>query len=107
MFQITGLAANGFEALEMYRQCQPDLVLMDVSMPMLSGTDAAQMILQEWPDAHVVMMAVMNDDHNLLEAIRLGACGYVLKDATRQQLQHLLLGYAAGDRRRQGPKQTD
>jgi two-component system, NarL family, response regulator DegU len=99
-FKVTGLAGNGAEAVEMYRECRPDIVLMDVDMPVMTGAEATQQILQEFPGARIVMMSVTTDDLKLLEAIQSGACGYVLKDVSCHQLQHLLMGWAAREKRR-------
>lgn len=93
-FNVIGAASNGSAALELYREYQPDIVLMDVDMPCVAGSEAAGRILQEYPDARIVMMTVAYDDPKLLKAIAAGACGYVLKEMPGWQLQHLLLGWA-------------
>jgi DNA-binding NarL/FixJ family response regulator len=98
-YKIIGPAGNGAEAMEMYRRNRPDLVLMDVDMPVMAGAEATEMILQEFPEARIVMMSVTRDDPTLLEAIQAGACGYILKEVFSQQLQHLLQGWAAGEKR--------
>ena len=98
-FQVCGVAANGLEALQMYRAQQPDIVLMDVSMPTLNGAEATRLILEGYPSARIVMLAISTHDPGLLRAIEFGACGYTLKDVSAGQLHHLLRGWAAGENR--------
>lgn len=98
-YSVVGQASSGAEALEMYREYRPDLVLMDVDMPVMAGAEATEMILHEFPEARIVMMSVSRDDPKLLEAIQAGACGYILKEVFSQQLQHLLRGWSAGEKR--------
>jgi DNA-binding NarL/FixJ family response regulator len=96
-FRVCGVAANGREALEMYHKLQPDIVLMDVNMPVMDGAEATRLILEEFPKARVVMLAISNHDPELLEAIEFGACGYTLKDINARQLHILLRGWVASE----------
>ena len=105
-FQISGVASNGLEALKLYRQFRPDIVLMDVHMPIMSGAEATCLILEEFPSARIVILAISNHDPELFAALEFGACGYALKEVTAQQLHHLLRGWAARDNRYKEEKPT-
>ncbi len=79
-------AQNGREALELCRQLRPDLVLMDVRMPKMDGLEATRAIKDELPTTSVLMVTSNESPEYLLDAIRAGAAGYVLKEATRSEL---------------------
>jgi DNA-binding NarL/FixJ family response regulator len=83
--EVIGEAVNGREALELCRYLSPDLVLMDVRMLKMDGLAATRVIEEECPATSVQMMLVYENTDYLLEAIKAGAAGYVLKDATKQQ----------------------
>lgn len=83
---IVGTAANGLEALEKASALSPDLVLMDVSMPILNGLEATKRFRQEQPDIKVLMLSMHNDKEYILSLIRAGANGYVLKDVSSEEL---------------------
>ncbi|TCJ20314.1 response regulator transcription factor [Rubrobacter taiwanensis] len=84
--EIAGEASNGLEALHLCRRVRPDLVLMDVRMPELDGLAATRSIKRRFPDISVLMLTMYENQDYLLEAIRAGAAGYVLKDAPQQHL---------------------
>ncbi len=84
--EVIAEAANGREALELCRSLSPDLVLMDVRMPEMDGLAATRAIKGEFPTTIVLMVMTHDNPDYLLEAIKAGAAGYVLKDATTQQL---------------------
>jgi two-component system response regulator DegU len=77
---------NGREALELCRELCPDLVLMDVRMPQMDGLEATWAIKREYPATSVLMVTTHESPEYLLDAIRAGAAGYVLKEATKHQL---------------------
>jgi len=81
--EIVGEATTGREALEVCRQLQPDLVLMDVRMPDMDGLVAAESIKEEWPRISVLAITLSEDPDYLLRALKAGVAGYVLKDASR------------------------
>src|SRR3712207_4093820 len=81
---VVGEAENGQEALELCRSHAPDLILMDVRMPMMDGLEATRAIKQELPKVSILIVTTHESQEYLLEAIRAGAAGYVLKEATKQ-----------------------
>ena len=83
---VVGEAANGREALALCRRARPDLVLMDVRMPEMDGLAATREIKRRFNEVSVLILTTYENEDYLLEAIRAGAAGYVLKDATEQQL---------------------
>jgi len=97
--EVVGEASDGVQAIEMVRDLRPDLVLMDIQMPRMSGLEATVRIKEEFPDTHVVMLTVSDADDDLFEAIKNGASGYLPKNikAVRffEQLRGVLRGEAA------------
>ncbi len=84
--EVIGEAENGREAVELCRRLRPDLVLMDVRMPQMDGLEATREIKREHPQTIVLMVTTHENPDYLLDAIKAGAAGYVLKDATKQRL---------------------
>lgn len=78
---LCGEAANGSEGVTAYERLRPDVVLMDLQMPVLSGIDAIQRICDRWPEACVVAMTTFGTQEFVIAALRAGASGYLLKDA--------------------------
>lgn len=74
-FEIIGEAGDGMEGIKQAARLQPDVVLLDLHMPGLSGRETAQLIAQESPKAHVLMLTVSEEADDLLAALRAGACG--------------------------------
>lgn len=85
-FQVVGEAADGREAQELCRRVRPDLVLMDVRMPQMDGLAATRSMKQRFPEVSVLILTMHENQDYLLEAIKAGAAGYVLKDAPQQEL---------------------
>jgi DNA-binding NarL/FixJ family response regulator len=84
--EVVGEATDGREALQMCRSLKPDLVLMDVRMPKSDGLEATRAIKEEMPKVSVMMVTMHEDPEYLLEAIRAGVEGYILKDAGGERL---------------------
>jgi len=78
--QVVAEAANGEEALEKYRELRPDIVLMDLSMPVMDGLSATRAILEEFPDAKVIVLTTYDGDEDIHRALDAGAMGYLVKD---------------------------
>src|SRR5919204_1166892 len=84
--QVVGEAADGAEALEVVRQVTPDVVLMDLNMPGMSGVEATQRIAHIAPMTRVVVLTISDDDNDVMDAVLAGACGYLLKDSSIHEL---------------------
>jgi DNA-binding NarL/FixJ family response regulator len=85
-FEVVGEASNGREVLEMVARLRPNLVLLDIQMPELDGVATAQQLAQRHPEVKIVMLTMYRQDRHLIEAIRAGARGYLLKDADADEL---------------------
>jgi DNA-binding NarL/FixJ family response regulator len=96
-FEVVGEATDGEEALVATRRLRPDLILMDVGMPVCDGMEATERIKAEFPDATIVMLTVCDADEKLFEAICQGAQGYLLKSVGRQEMFDLLRGAVEGE----------
>jgi DNA-binding NarL/FixJ family response regulator len=96
-FEVVGEARNGQEAVELARELLPDIVLMDISMPVLDGLQATRQITGELPSVQVVMLTMSDDEENLFAAIQSGARGYVLKDIPSTGLHKKLSGVLRGE----------
>ena len=89
-FSVIGEAENGLDGVEQARALQPDLVVMDVDMPVMNGVEAVRLIREQLPVTKVVMLTVSEDEDDLFDAIRYGAHGYLLKDLRPEQLYDML-----------------
>jgi DNA-binding NarL/FixJ family response regulator len=96
-FDIVGEASGGHEAIERARELQPDVVLLDLSMPDLDGLSALPLLRTAAPDCEVVVLTASGDEANLLAAIRGGAAGYLLKTEPPERLVDFLHGAARGE----------
>jgi DNA-binding NarL/FixJ family response regulator len=86
-FEVVGEAEDGREAVEICSRLQPDLVLMDVRMPKMDGLAATRMIKQGHPEASILMVTMQENPRYLLEAVKAGAAGYVLKGSPNSQIK--------------------
>ncbi|RPF53294.1 response regulator transcription factor [Aquisalibacillus elongatus] len=84
--QVIGEAQNGREAIEWCEKQWFDIAILDIRMPEMDGLQAAKEIRSRWPDMKVLMLTTFNDDEYALEALRIGAHGYILKDADAESL---------------------
>ena len=96
-FDIVGEAGDGMEGVKRAAQLKPDVVLLDLHMPGLSGREAAQLISRETPDSHVLMLTVSEEAEDLLETLRAGACGYLLKNIETDTLVSAIRTAAHGE----------
>lgn len=95
--EIVGQASNGLEAIELTRRLGPELVLMDIGMAPVNGLEATSVIKTEHPEVKVMIVTVSEDDHDLFEAIKSGAEGYILKGMSEDELGWTLERIASGE----------
>jgi two-component system nitrate/nitrite response regulator NarL len=95
--EVIGEAADGREAVEKARSLRPDLVLMDIHMPVCDGIQATRLIKAEHPEIKVVALTVSEEDDDLFQAISSGAEGYLLKNLYPEELFQLIRGATAGE----------
>ncbi len=95
--QVLGEAGDGLEAVVKARQLKPDLVLLDIQMPVCDGIEAARQIKNELPDVTIVMLTVRDDDKQLFEAIKNGAQGYLLKNIRSKEMLEMLRSAMRGE----------
>ena len=93
--EVVGEAASGAEAVQLVRELAPDVVVMDLNMPGMGGIDATRHITSIAPLARVVMLTISDQDSDVMDAIFAGACGYLLKDSS---IQDLMAGIQAASR---------
>ena len=96
-FEVVGEAADGREAVEIARELKPDVIVMDVSMPVMDGLEATRRIKAEIPDAKIVIMTVSNGQTHLLEALESGAQGYLPQKIEPPALYETLRGMVRGE----------
>jgi len=96
-FDVVGQAGDGRQAVDLVVELKPDLVLLDITMPHMGGLEALRRIRERAPDVHAVMLTVSDDDADLLEAMRSGASGYLLKNLKSEEFLELLDGLARGE----------
>jgi DNA-binding NarL/FixJ family response regulator len=94
--EVVGLAANGQQALDQLPEARPDLVLMDLKMPVLNGVQATRRLRQKYPHIRVLVLTTYAADDWVLDAISAGAAGYLLKDTRRAELLDAIKGTALG-----------
>lgn len=95
-FIVEGIAADGTEAVELVKTIKPDIVVLDVRMPVMDGVEAAQIISRRFPEVKIVMLTTFPDDTYVHEALKCGAHGYLLKDISIDLLVKSLESVAAG-----------
>ncbi len=91
-----GEAGDGQAALELFPRLAPDVVLMDIRMPVLNGVEATRRLREQWPAAAIIILTTFDDDANVFEALRAGARGYLLKDVSGADLAAAVRTVAGG-----------
>jgi len=91
---VVAEASNGKEAVELYKKCEPDLVTMDITMPLMTGIDAVKKIMCEYPDANIIMISALDQKHMVFKALECGAKHYIVKPfkvaAVLKAIEHVL-----------------
>ena len=96
-FQVAGEASNGREALQVIETAHPDVVLLDINMPVMNGIEALTAIRKTNPSQRVLMLTISQNDEDLVAAIVAGANGYVLKNTEPESLRNIISQVAAGN----------
>jgi len=94
--QVVGLASHGAEALDLVPQTRPDIVLMDLQMPIMNGVRATQRLRSDFPNLYVLVLTTYAENQWVLDAVRAGATGYLLKDTRRDELLAAIKGTVQG-----------
>ncbi len=94
--EVVGVAANGAEVVEVAGELAPDVVLMDLNMPIKNGVQATRELAAAHPDIKVLVLTTYDAEEWVVDAVRAGAAGYMLKDAPREQLVAAIKGTASG-----------
>jgi DNA-binding NarL/FixJ family response regulator len=84
--QVVGFAENGQAAVDQVQSLQPDVVLMDIRMPVMNGIEATRLIAEQFPDVKVLMLSTFDEDRDIAQSVRAGAKGYLLKDMPALEL---------------------
>lgn len=95
--QIVGEASDGFEALQRVRQLRPDVVLMDVHMPVVDGIIVTRQIVSEFPSIAIIMLTIYQQNEQIVQALRNGAKGYLLKSASAREVADAIRAVHHGD----------
>ena len=95
-FEVAGEAEDGARALEYYQQLQPDVVLMDIRMPVMDGVEATRRLREFDPNTKVIILTTFDDNEYIFEGLRAGALGYLLKDVSGEELADAIRKVAAG-----------
>ena len=96
-FEVVGEAGDGQEAVRLARELHPDLVLMDVTMPVLDGIGATRQVRACSPESRIVILTMHGEEDVVDKALRAGAVAYLVKDCTTEQVAETLAQVAAGD----------
>jgi len=94
---VVGETGDGREALHFIERDQPDVVLMDISMPGLNGLEAAAQVVNEYPNVRVIILSMHADEEYVLQALRAGAAGYLLKDSDAAELELAITAVVRGE----------
>ncbi|MCB8976513.1 MAG: response regulator transcription factor [Ardenticatenaceae bacterium] len=93
---VVGEVSNGQEAVQIYPDLQPNVVLMDIRMPVMNGVEATERLCQDWPDAKIIILTTFDDDAYVFDGIRAGAKGYLLKDVSGEELATAVRAVSSG-----------
>lgn len=94
--EIVNIAANGQEAIELCQREQPDVILMDIQMPVMNGIESTKRIKEQWPTVQIMMLTTFQDEKNIRHALKAGAEGYILKSASIENMAHQIRALNTG-----------
>ena len=97
--EVVAEGVNGAQAVELYRRHQPDVLLTDLRMPLMSGVEAIGVIRREWPGARIIVLTAFDGDEDIYRSLQAGAQGYLLKDMFFEELESAIRTVHAGGRR--------
>lgn len=89
-FQVIGLATDGQEAVDLFQKTKPDLLLLDINMPVKTGEVALKEILSQNPDANIIMLTSVADTETVMECINMGAANYIRKDTPLKEIVNIV-----------------
>jgi DNA-binding NarL/FixJ family response regulator len=95
--EVVGQAENGNEAVELCRELNPDIAILDIAMPEMNGTIATRLIGEVCPDTRVIIMSMHFEEDTIVEALRSGASGYIFKGDDLNELTNAILAVGRGD----------
>lgn len=95
--EVVGVATNGDEAIALATSLQPDVILMDIRMPGVSGIEATRQIVATSPHIRILVVTMFEDDHSVFTALRAGARGYILKDADEEEILRAIRAVGRGE----------
>jgi DNA-binding NarL/FixJ family response regulator len=95
--RLVGEANTGDEAVRLAEELQPDVIIMDLTMPGLNGVEATRQILARRPETRILVLSMFDDSASVLTAVRAGACGYLVKGADREEVLRAVFAAAAGE----------
>jgi DNA-binding NarL/FixJ family response regulator len=95
--EVVGEVANGEEALRMTAALHPDIVLMDLRMPILDGVSTTRLLTTQYPDVRVIVLTTFDDDESVFDGLRAGAVGFLLKDVSSERLFEAIRAAARGE----------
>jgi DNA-binding NarL/FixJ family response regulator len=95
--EVVGHALDGLDAYALARELRPHLIVMDVNMPVCDGLEATRLIRNEWSEARILILTVHDEDEKLFEAVKSGACGYILKSTSSTEFLRAVRSALAGE----------
>lgn len=95
-FEVVNTAGNGQAAIEICQLEQPDVILMDIQMPVMDGIECLKRIKQQWPSIQIMMLTTFRDEHNIRMALKAGAEGYLLKSTSIENMAQQIRALKAG-----------
>jgi len=95
--RVVGEAVDGLEAIQMCKELSPDIILLDIEMPKISGIEATVVIVRECPKTRVVILTAYDDDHYVFQLVQAGATGYILKDSHSSEVIGAVRAAASGE----------